>query len=530
MAKTNSATTEKTKKFRTPIVAVLGHVDHGKTSLLDAIRGTSVQAKEKGGITQNTRAHQITTESGHLITFIDTPGHEAFSAMRSRGAAATDFVLLVVAADDGVQPQTKESIKFAKEAGTPIIVAINKIDLPGVKPDKVKQELANFDVAIESYGGDAMCFEVSAKESTGIKDLVEGIELLAEMNELKPHEPEKDTLANAFVLESTVDQRLGPVALCILKAGALKGAEFGATADEVFKVRAYLDQNQKNTTSVKESDPFWVTGLHKALTTGDILHFCSTEKAAKEAQAAIQAKQTHAQAPAEADVDTNALLMQMLMQRKAEELGIEQKTLNVVLKSSTKGTLEAIMAQLEKLGDKEKKINILSAEPGPINNDDIKRAQAAKGIVISFQLPVPSRTEKFAKQNRVIIRNYEVIYEMLDELQTALDSLMEPPEQEVEVARARVKKVFILSDGSVIAGCDVIMGNMVKGYQVFVERPSLSTKNEVAEIGRGKISSLRILKEEVKEVKKGQECGISIIPKIDKLQEGDEIVAYKLER
>lgn len=508
----------------------MGHVDHGKTSLLDTIRGTNVTAKEFGGITQNTRTHQIVTKAGNKITFIDTPGHQAFSAMRSRGAEVTDFVLLVVAADDGIQPQTKESIEFAHAAGTPIIVAINKVDIEGVKIEKVKQQLASFGVNIEEYGGDVMCFQVSATKKQGIEELIEGIELLSEISELKPHEPKYGALAQGYIIESSIDKFLGPIALGILKAGEINDRLVGTTFDQTFKVRAYLDQNQKATSHIEESDPFWITGLKSVLNTGDLVYFAKDEKAAEAVKEQLPTKEIPAEAAeVTAEVDLNDVLFNMLVQKEAEKQGTEQKILNVIVKASTKGTLEAVLAELTKLGDAEKKLRVLYAEPGEVNENDIKRAKDASGVVISFQAPLSNKLQILAKQLRVVVRNYEIIYEMTDELSSALDSLIEPPEIEVEVARARVKQIFTLTDGTTVAGCEVTKGTILKGYQVYVERPSQSTKDAIAEIGRGKITSLRMRKDEVREVKKGSECGIVIDPTVQNMETGDEIVAFKTE-
>lgn len=518
----------KNAEFRTPIVAVMGHVDHGKTSLLDALRGTNVTAKEAGGITQNTRAHQIETKSGHRITFIDTPGHEAFGAMRSRGAQVTDFVLLVVAADDGIQAQTKQSIEFAKASNTPIIVAINKVDISGVNTTKIKQQLSSFGVVIEEYGGESMCFEISATKKIGLDDLIEGIELLSQVNELKPHIPKEGTLAEAFVLESNMDKRLGAVALCILKAGELKEKQIvvGKSLSPT-KVRSYLDEFQANKDTVAESDPFWVTGLKQTITSGDRIYFMDDEKAAK---AFAESLQTEAEEVVESDQkDVQKMFLEMLMQNQAETEGSGPKILNVIVKASSEGTLEAVKSELKKLDKEDTKVHVLEAATGEITEGDVKRAKLASGIVISFQLPVNSRIEKFAKQERVLVRNYEIIYEMMDELGAALEGLIEPEEQEVEVARAKVKQVFTLTDGSIVAGSEVTKGTLLKGYRVYVERPTESTKDEIAEVGRGKIVTLRINKSEVKEVKKGQECGIMIDPKVETIQEGDEVVAYKVE-
>lgn len=523
----NKTATQHNNNWRTPIVTVMGHVDHGKTSLLDAIRGTDVAGGEAGGITQNTRAHQITTDSGRKITFIDTPGHEAFSAMRARGTEVTDFVLLVVAADDGIQPQTKESIKFAQEAKVPMIVAINKIDIQGVKTEKVKKELASFGVSIEEYGGDVLYFEVSATKEIGVKKLVEGIELLSEIHQLSQHSPSIELAeADAYVLESTNDKRLGSVALCVLKSASISNKGFGVTAGQIFKVRTFLDQFQKPIDNLNESDPFWVSGLKYPISTGEKIYFASDEPTAKLLQSAIAKAEEEASAEKE---DPTNILMSMLMQKQAKELGVEQKVLNVVLRASTQGTLEVAIAELEKLGDDEKKIKVLQSATGDITPEDIRRAQIASGIVIGFQVGPSKQIQSLARQEKVILRNYEIIYEMVDEIAGALEGLIEPEDSEVEVARARVKQVFTLSDGSIVAGCMVIKGKMIRGYQVYVERPSQSTKDSIAEIGRGKIKSLRVQKSEVKEVNKDNECGIMIDPAVINIEEGDEVVAYKLE-
>ncbi len=527
MAKKSQPKAKKAASFRTPIVAVMGHVDHGKTTLLDSIRGAKVVDSEEGGITQNTRAHQITLESGNKITFIDTPGHEAFTAMRSRGAEVTDFIVLVVAADDGVKDQTKESIKFATETGTPLLVAINKVDLEGVKVDKIKRELTDFGVMIEEYGGETMAFEVSALKDKGIKELLEGIELLAEVNDIQPNTPDNKAIAQAYVLESTKNKHLGSVALSILKAGKLEKASFGMTKNQVFKTRAFLDEYQKPVKTVEESDPFWVSGLNENISTGEMIYFYSTEKEAIAAQNELE------QADAEKlkkKQSAGNLLMQKLLQQKAEDEGVEQKVLKVIIRASTQGTLEAVRHELAKLEDDDSKVEILVEGTGDITESDVKLAGTTGAIVISFQQPPSNKIKSQAKQERIIMRNYEIIYEMIDELAMALDGLLTPGEEEIEVARARVKQVFTLTNGDIVAGCEVTLGTILRGYQVYVERPKLSTKDEIAEIGRGRISSLRILKDEAKEARKGQECGIMIKPQVLEIQEGDEIVAFKIEK
>jgi translation initiation factor IF-2 len=510
---------------RNPIVAVMGHVDHGKTSFLDYIRGTKVAEKEAGGITQNTRAHEVTTPSGKKITFLDTPGHEAFSKMRERGANITDFVLLIIAADDGVQPQTKESIEFAKKDGVPIIVGLNKIDLPGIQTQKIKAELASYGVNIEEYGGDVLLFEISAKTGQGINDLLEGIELLYEMNPVKNYQLPQDAKGSAFILESSLDKKIGNVALCLLKAGELQGREYGASKEGTFRVRNYLDEAQKPMQTVTPGQPFWITGLRSTVTTGEIITFFENESDAKDYFQSISKGDINVlgEQITEAEDDVESLFAQMLQKRMEDSDGTTSKELNIVLKTATQGTLEAVRAQLENLSDEEVHVKILISGTGDVTEDEITRAKLAKAIIVTFQLPTPTSVINIARREKVLLRNYEVIYEMIDEVQEVLDSLGSPIEEEIEVARGKIKQVFVLSNGSVVLGCEIIKGNIVKGYRVWIER-----KGEI--LHRSKIAQLKILKNEVKEVKKGQECGIMIIDKIEGIQAGDEIVAYRVER
>ncbi|GIW58859.1 MAG: hypothetical protein KatS3mg086_144 [Candidatus Dojkabacteria bacterium] len=509
----------KTEKIRQPVVAVMGHVDHGKTTFLDAIRGARVAEKEVGGITQNTRAHEITLKSGNKITFIDTPGHEAFSAMRKRGVLVTDFVLLMVAADDGVQPQTKESIKFAQENNVPIIVAINKIDIEGVNTQKIKSELASYGVQVEDLGGDVLCFEISAKNKTGLDELLEGIQLLAEINELKPSTLDEGILAKAFVLESIFDKHLGNIGICIIKGGSIEHRLFGVSSSGYFKIRSILNEDFKPIKSASESQPTWITGLKQPLNTGEMLYFVQNENEAKSLFEQLKNKEEEEKAQ---EIDPESIFAQMLLQREEEKQGINQKSLKIILKAQTQGALEAILKQIEKLETEEAKIEVLYSATGNITEDDVFRAKTAKAIIVSFQLSPDNKTLQIAKREKVLIRNYEIIYEMIDELTEALDALADNFEEEIELARAIVKKVFILSNGSIVAGCEVKSGTFVKGYKVWVERGD-------EEVGRGKIVSLKQGKNEIREVKKGLECGIIIDPQIE-IEEGDEIVAYRVEK
>jgi len=519
-----------TNKIRTPIVAVMGHVDHGKTSLLDTIRGTKVADKEAGGITQNTRAHEITRPNGFKITFIDTPGHEAFSNMRERGAKVTDFVMLVVAADDGIQPQTKQSIDFAKKDNVPIIVVINKIDIKGINIQKIKKELSSYGVIAEEYGGDSLFFEVSAKEKIGLENLLDGIQLLAEINELKSNQVRNETLGEAFILESSMDKLVGNVALCLLKSGDLKERYFGVTQSGYFKVRAYLDQDQKNINIVKESQPFWITGLKMTLPAGEIIYFTEDEEKAIKFHNKLKIKEIikPVETVTEAEQsDVESLFTQMLVKREEIKQGIEQKQLNVIVKTSTEGTLEAILEKLKELKNEFAHINILTSGTGNVNEDEINRAKLAKAIIVTFQIPTPKKILEMAKKEKVLVRNYEIVYELFQEVEEVLESLENPIEEEVEVARAKVKQVFTLSNKNTVIGSEVTKGIILKGYRIKIER---SVKGQLQEIGRGKITSLKIRKDEVKEVKKGLDCGIVTEPNIEGIEENDELIAFKVEK
>lgn len=522
MAKAKAKTKEYTIE-RTPVVAVMGHVDHGKTSLLDAIRGTNVTAGEAGGITQNTRAHQVNYKD-YKITFIDTPGHEAFSDMRSRGAKVTDIVLLVVAADDGVQPQTRESIKFALEEKVPVIVAINKIDLPGKNLNKLKQELTSAGLQLEEYGGDVMVNQVSALKKTGLNELLDSILLTAELHELKADKVVEGLTATGFVLESTLDEKLGPVVLLLVKSGQIKPGDFLVHEKGYSKVRALLNESQEKVKTAFQSDPVWVLGSNEVLKTGEYVNFVENERLAKELHKGVekgekklmQLEEEKQETTQEEDLAMLASLLEQAQQQK------EIKYLNVIVKTDTQGTLEVVKKQLTDLNDEEVQIKIIDAGVGAITVKDIMKAKAAHGIVLGFQTEISKKIETEARKEKVLIRNYNVIYELVDEIAEAMDSMIAPTFERVEVARAKVKEVFVLSNKQIVAGCEVVKGSVIKGYKVFVMRGE-------AEIGEAKIILLKQHKKEMKEVKKGQDCGIMLEPNL-KIEKDDEIVCFKLEK
>jgi len=508
---------------RTPVIAVMGHVNHGKTSLLDTIRKTKVVDTEAGGITQNTRAHQV-EYNDYKLTFLDTPGHEAFSEMRSRGAKVTDIVMLVVAADDGVQPQTKESINFAKKAGVPVVVAINKIDIPGKNLDKLKQELTSAGLMLEEYGGEVIVTEVSAKKELNIDGLLDNLLLVAELHNLEKRKSPEGGVAQGFVLESNLDKNLGPIALVLIQAGEVKNRNYLVHDGKVDRVRTLLDESQNKLESAQQGDPVWITGLNQVLRTGEILTFCEEEKQAKLlASKIVEPRQEIVSDQDDTEQETNAdedLLASLINSAKTEE---EIKYLNVVLKTSTAGTMEAVTEQLENLDSDKVKVKVILSGVGKISEKDIQAAKAAYGIVIGFQVQPEKSVSDIAEKEKVLLKNYEVIYEMLDELGEVLDSMEEPIYEEIEVAKAKVKQVFVLSNTKQVAGCVVEKGNVVKGYKVYILRDGVRLEDEA------KIVELKKQKNEVKEVKKGEECGIMLEPNIE-IKENDEIVCYKQER
>jgi len=507
--------------FKTPVVAVMGHVDHGKTSLLDSIRGTSVTATEVGGITQSVRAHQITYTSKDgdtsKITFIDTPGHEAFSGMRSRGAKIADIALIVVAIDDGVQPQTREAIRFALKEKLPMIVALNKIDLPGESESKIKSQLAGEGVVTEDMGGDTILVKTSTKTKVGIDELLERIILLTQIHDMKEKEiDEEGLLADGIVLESNLNKNLGAVALVVLKRGKISSKDL-YIANEKFssKVRAVLNHEQKQVDEIEAGDPIWITGLTNVLDIGLNVKIFA-DKTLAESQ--VAAMQEAAEVEKEA-VDPMDAFLTLMSESKAEG---EKKKLNVIVKTDSRGSSEVVRSEIEKLNDEVSEVRILECKEGEITETDIMNAKNQKAIIIGFRAKVSDNAKRLASREKVLVRDYEIIYEMIEELAMVLDGLIEPEETDVEVARALVKKVFTLTNGDVVAGCIVQKGSMIKGYRVYVERDGKV-------LNKGKITSLRQQKKEVKEITKGIDCGILMEPKTE-IVEGDFIVAYKVEK
>lgn len=480
MAKKDQTTVSKN---RPPIVAVLGHVDHGKTSLLDYIRKSHVAAGEHGGITQAIGAYQIPG-----ITFIDTPGHEAFAKMRARGATVSDIAILVVSADDSVMPQTKESIRMIKEANVSMIVAINKIDMPDANVDKVKQDLARNEVQVEGFGGDIPCVAVSAKTGAGVKELLDMIKLVAEMKELK-NEP--DSPLEAVVIENRVDKGKGMVATIVVKKGTLKfGVQLFDGEKQVAKVRAMFDENGAGVAAAPPSKPVEVLGFTALPQVGSVL----TDKAV--AKAVAPQKQADSNGPSVAD-----FLAAMNGKKK----------LAIIVKADVYGSLEAI---LEALGDD---VDVVSAGVGEITDADVLLAKSTGAFVIGFNVKLKNEIEKLAQIEGVICRTYTIIYELLDELKDVIEGAMEVISKERELGKGHILAEFPFN-GERIAGIKVLSGRIAKGDQIKIMRAE-------EEIGRAKIKSVRHGKEEETKMEVGGECGI-LMDKDVEFALGDDIIAF----
>lgn len=508
----------------TPVITVMGHVDHGKTSLLDKIRSTNVASGEAGGITQSVRAHQIIFDSKsgkQKLTFIDTPGHEAFSKMRSRGARVGNVAVIVVAVNEGVKPQTIEACKFAMEEKLPIIICLTKIDMPSEPENKIFSQLAAGGLLVEEMGGDAVVVRVSSKTGEGIENLLETILMVNEMHPVVQSEIPSNEQAEGLVLESHLDKNLGPVALAILKVGKLTSDKniFAANNEFSSKLRDLIDVDFKPAELLEAGDPIWLVGLEKVLNVGQVVRFFNDEKKAHAEVAAIKEAEEYNKT---LNQDPVAAFAAMFNKNTTAANDTSKKTLNIILRTDSRGSMEVAKHEIEKLADEFAEIKIKDTKEGDITEADIKHAKDMSAIIIGFRSKASDNTMKLAMHEKVLVRNYEIIYEMIEELEGALLGLITPEEEEVEVARAQVKKAFVLTNGQYVAGSVILKGKMIKGYRVFIERNG-------EEVGRGKVNEIRILKNEVKEADKGKECGILIEPNIE-IHDGDFVVAYKLEK
>lgn len=494
---------------RAPIITVMGHVDHGKTSLLDYIRKAKVAEGEAGGITQHVGAYEIETEDGRNITFLDTPGHEAFTAMRSRGAYATDIVILVVAADDAVMPQTIEAINHSKAAGVPIVVAINKMDLEGANPDKIKQQLAEHDVIVEEYGGDKQAQEVSAKTGKGIDELLEKVLIEAELQELKAN---PDRRADGVVLESRVDKGKGTIANILVQNGTLKVGDPFVAGSCFGRVRAMENEHGERVEEAGPSQPVQLMGFDDIPQAGDKLVVTEDEKTAKEV--ANQRQQIRREQELRR---TKHLTLDDLSRRMA--LG-EVSELNIIIKADVDGSIEALSGALQKISTDEVSINIIHTGAGAITQSDVLLASASDAIIIGFQVRPTSNARKVAKDEEIDIRLFSVIYDAVDEVKDAMEGLLSPEISEELVGNAEVREIFKVSNVGTIAGCYVTDGVIKRNNPVRVIRDGVV-------IYDGEIDALKRFKDDVKEVQTGYECGLSIVNYND-IKVGDVIENYEV--
>ena len=479
-----------TQVLRPPVVTVMGHVDHGKTSLLDAIRKSKVAEKEFGGITQHIGAYQVMTWHGK-VTFLDTPGHEAFTAMRARGAQATDIVILVVAADDGVMPQTQEAINHARAANVPIIVAINKVDKPEADPDRVKRELANLELVPEDWGGQTIFVPTSAKKGTGIEQLLEMTALQSEILELKAN---PNRAAKGVIIESRLDRGRGPVATVLIQNGTLREGDAVVVGAHSGRVRALLDPTGKKTTAAGPSDPVEIHGLSGVPSAGDVLVGVSDERKARQI-ATMRADRAKGAGKASTRITLEGLQKQI-------QTG-EVKELRLILKADVQGSVEALAQSLEQLSTEEVKLKVIHSSVGAINESDVMLASASGAIVLGFNVKAEPKASQQAQANGVDLRAYNVIYEAINDLKAALAGMLAPEIRETIVGRAEVRQIFVISKLGPIAGSYVAEGKIVRGAKVRVRRGD-------SIFGTGTVTSLKRFKDDVREVPNGQECGIGV--------------------
>ena len=496
-------------QHRPPVVTIMGHVDHGKTSLLDMIRSTHVTSTEAGGITQHIGAYQVETH-GQKITFLDTPGHEAFTAMRARGAQITDIAILVVAADDGVMPQTIEAIDHAKAAKVPIIVAVNKIDKPEADPERIKQELTNYGLVPEEWGGDTIMVPVSAKKGIGIDDLLDMILLVAEMAELKAN-PNRN--AKGKVIESKLDKGRGPVATLLVQAGTLHVGDFLIVGTTQGRIRAMFDYKGRSLKTAGPSMPVEILGLNEVPEAGDDYIAVDNEKLAKQVADKRQ-KEKHQQEIAR---NTKVSLEDLFAQIKEGEI----KELNIVLKADVQGSIEAIRQSLEKLGNDEVRVNIIRTAVGGIREADVMLAAASNALIIGFNVRPDANARKLAEKEEIQINTYRVIYEAIEDVKAALSGMLDPDIKEVELGQAEIRSIFKVPNVGAVAGCYITEGKFTRSARVRVVRDGVV-------IHEGNLASLKRFKDDVKEVASGFECGLSI-ERFNDIKEGDILEAYTFE-
>jgi translation initiation factor IF-2 len=497
-----------TQTLRPPVVTVMGHVDHGKTSLLDAIRKSKVAEKEFGGITQHIGAYQVMTSHGK-VTFLDTPGHEAFTAMRARGAQATDIVILVVAADDGVMPQTQEAINHARAANVPIIVAVNKIDKPEADPDRVKRELANLELVPEDWGGQTIFVPTSAKKGTGIDQLLEMTALQSEILELKAN---PNRAAKGVIIESRLDRGRGPVATALIQNGTLKEGDAIVVGSHSGRIRALIDPTGKKVKAAGPSDAVEVLGLSGVPSAGDVIVAVSDERKARQI-ANMRADRAKGAGKASTRITLEGLQKQIVSG--------EVKELRLILKADVQGSVEALAQSLEQLSTEEVKLKVIHSSVGAINESDVMLASASGAIVLGFNVKAEPKATTQAQANGVDLRSYNVIYEAINDLKAALAGLLAPEIRETIHGRAQVRQIFVISKLGPIAGSYVAEGKIVRGAKARVRRGD-------SIVGEGTVTSLKRFKDDVREVLNGQDCGIGV-DAVSGIQAGDVIEVFSTE-
>ncbi|AEM78771.1 translation initiation factor IF-2 [Thermoanaerobacter wiegelii] len=500
---------EKDLQPRPPIVTVMGHVDHGKTSLLDAIRNTNVTMKEMGGITQHIGASVVEINDKKIV-FLDTPGHEAFTAMRARGASITDIVVLVVAADDGVMPQTVEAINHVKAANVPMIVAINKIDLPTANPDRVKTELSELGLVPEEWGGNTICVPVSAKKNIGIDNLLEMILLVAEMEDLKanPNKPARGT-----IIEAKLEKGKGPVATVIVQNGTLQIGDAILAGTVYGKVRAMFDDKGRRIKKAGPSMPVEVLGFSEVPEAGDKLIVVEDEKKARELAERRKELQKEMELKRKQKVSLEDLFSQI------QEGSV--KELNIIIKADVQGSVEALKKSIEDLSNEEVRIKVIHGAVGAITETDVMLASASNAIIIGFNVRPETNAKNLAEKEKVDIKLYRIIYEAIEDIKAAMKGLLEPKYKEVELGRAEVRAVFRVPGVGNVAGCYVLSGKILRNSDIRVVRDGIV-------VYEGKIASLKRFKDDVREVQQGFECGIGI-DRFNDIKEGDIIEAYQME-
>ncbi len=494
---------------RCPVVVVMGHVDHGKTSILDRIRNAHVAAGEAGGITQHIGAYQVNI-NGQDITFLDTPGHEAFTSMRARGANITDIAILVVAADDGIMPQTVESINHAKAAGVSIIVAINKMDKEGANPDRIKEELTKYDLVCEDWGGDIICVPVSAKTGMGFDDLLESVLLVAEVKELKAN---PDRLAKGTVVEARLDKGRGPIATLLVQNGTLKQGDVIIAGTSVGRVRVMTNDKGRTVKTAGPSVPVEITGLAEVPSAGDTFNAVEDERLARE----LVEKRKHEAKEEQFNAYKKVTLDNLFSQIAEGEI----KELPIIVKADVQGSVEAVKQSLEKLSNNEVRVRVIHGGVGAVKESDVMLANASNAIIVGFNVrPDPVAAESAARDG-VDIRLYRIIYDAIEEITTAMKGMLAPKFRDVELGRAEVRQVYKISNVGMVAGSYILNGKVSRGCQIRVVRDGIIIADD-------KISGLKRFKDDAKDVAEGYECGISL-EKFSDVKEGDIFEAYIVE-